>query len=150
MKAGSRCKSRTGNGNFCRATIARHRPNFCSFVHCRFQRTNSAFRKSRNVIPGPTRVVQAPRSDITRWPSPEPANLFSAKSPGKVMNSFENLAGDPSKLSGRRGSKKLVWLGRGVERGGSSCLRMKPREEVEDDDDNDEKGEEEEEESGGG
>lgn len=84
------------------------------------------------------------------WPSPELANLFSAKSPGKVMNSFENLAGDPSKLSGRRGSKKLVWLGRGVERGGSSCLRMKPREEVEDDDDNDEKGEEEEEEESAG
>lgn len=121
LKAGSRCKSGTGNGNFCRNTMARHRPDFCSFAHwlgrCRLQRTNSAFRKSRSVIPGPRRVVQAPRSDITRWPSPEPANLFSAKSPGKVMNSFENLAGDPSKLSGRRGSKKLVWLGRGVERG---------------------------------
>ena len=55
------------------------------------------------------------------------------------MNSFENLAGDPSKLSGRRGSKKLAWRARPSCRGAkkgwrSSCLRMKPRQEVENDD----------------
>lgn len=54
------------------------------------------------------------------------------------MNSFENLAGDPSKLSGRRGSKKLAWGSSIPPQGGkgwrSSCLRMKPRQEVENDD----------------
>nr|KAF7429679.1 hypothetical protein H0235_006077 [Vespula pensylvanica] len=37
------------------------------------------------------------------------------------MNSFENLAGDPSKLSARQGSKNLT-RPRGVERGGSRGL----------------------------
>lgn len=44
----------------------------------------------------------------------------------KVMNSFENLGGDPSKLRARQGSKNLAWQClRNGKGGGSSRLRMK-------------------------
>lgn len=63
----------------------------------------------------------------------------------KVMNSFENLGGDPSKLRARQGSKNLAWQClRNGKGGGSSRLRMKlqasPTEELdEDEDDKEEK-----------
>lgn len=59
------------------------------------------------------------------------------------MNSLENL-GDPSKLSGRRGSKKLNGVGRSLGRGWKGVDQVALEDEAEDDhrDDNDDEEEE--------
>lgn len=71
-----------------------------------------------------------------------PTPLFRGIS-AKVMNSLENL-GDPSKLSGRRGSKKLNGVARSLERGWKGVDQVALEDEAEDDDRDDNDDEEEE------